>query len=444
MSMRLKLTILLALLFFASIGNAVFTFILEGQVENKLAWVIHTHEVINQSEKLLSTMTDAETGQRGFLLTGDAAYLEPYHHGLTYTEETIQKLMTLTEDNPVQHERLSSINLLIKNKFSELKQTITLVSDDEKHGVEKAIEIVKQNSGKKYMDDIRTHLMELNSEELILLEIRKGDFREYRAYITTLIGIEILFFIFLAIITSLFVNNNLFHPLKLLLKSTSKMEKGERQKIEDILPNDEMGYLLSKFYQMSEKVYEKTELLSYKAHHDELTGLYNRTGLGKEINDSIIDLNEGGGKLAVLFIDLNKFKQFNDTLGHEVGDAILKETAERLENAVRSDDVVFRHGGDEFVVLIKNIHDAQHIENVVKKIIKQFEYSMVLDDKSIEILLSIGIAIAPDDSVNGDEVLRFSDVAMYAAKNDKTCNHRFFDRSMLRRSGDNTPEDSTA
>lgn len=222
------------------------------------------------------------------------------------------------------------------------------------------------------------------------------------------------------------------------------MEKGERQKIEDILPNDEMGYLLSRFYQMSEKVYEKTELLSYRAHHDELTGLRNRAGLGKEINDSIIDLNEGGGKLAVLFIDLNKFKQFNDTLGHEVGDTILKETAERLENAVRSGDVVFRHGGDEFVVLIKNIHDARHIENVVKKIIKQFEYSMVFGNKSIEISPSIGIAIAPDDSVNGDEVLRFSDVAMYAAKNDKTCNHRFFDRSMLRRSGDNTPEYSTA
>lgn len=444
MSIRLKLTILLALLFVASIGNTIFTFVLESHAGNKLTWVIHTHEVINQSEKLLSTMTNAETGQRGFLLTGDAAYLEPYHHGLSSTEETLKKLMVLTEDNQSQQERLSNIHLLVKEKFSELKKTISLVSDDKKQGKERAIDIVKKNTGKKYMDDIRSHLMEFSSEELILLEKRKGDFREYRAYITTLIGIEILFFIFLAILTTFFINNSLFHPLKLLLSSTSKMEKGERQKIEDILPNDEMGYLLSKFYQMSEKVYEKTEWLSYRANHDELTGLNNRAGLGKEINDSIIDLNEGGGKLAVLFVDLNKFKQFNDTFGHDVGDAILKETAERLENAVRSDDVVFRHGGDEFVVLIKNIDDVRHVENVVKKIIQKFESPVMFGDKSIKISLSIGIAIAPDDTVNGDEILRFSDVAMYAAKRDKTCNHRFFDRSMLRRSGDNTPEDSTA
>jgi diguanylate cyclase (GGDEF)-like protein len=443
MSMRFKLTILLVLLFVASIGNAIFTFILESHVENKLTWVIHTHEVINKSEKLLSTMTDAETGQRGFLLTGDAAYLDPYHRGVSSAEENFKILVELTADNQSQQERLLNIYPLIQKKFSELKETISLVSDDNKQGREKSIGIVKKNIGKKYMDDIRSRLMEFNNEERFLLEIRKGDFREYRAYITTLIGIEILFFIFMGIITIFFINNNLFHPLKLLLEITSKMEKGERHKVEDILSDDEMGYLLSRFYQMSEKVYEKTELLSYRAHHDELTGLKNRTGVGKEINDSIVSLNKSSGKLAVLFVDLNKFKQFNDTLGHDAGDAILKETAERLGNAVRSDDVVFRHGGDEFIVVIKSIVDVRHVEHVVEKIIQKFEPPVMLDGKSIEISLSIGVAIAPDDTVNGEEILKFSDVAMYAAKRDKTSNHRFFDRSMLRRSGDNTPENST-
>ncbi|HEB28589.1 MAG TPA: diguanylate cyclase [Porticoccus sp.] len=444
MSIRLKLTILLILLFSASIGNAIFTFVMESHVEKKLIWVLHTHEVINQSEKLLSSMTDAETGQRGFLLTGDATYLEPYHHGLSSAEESFKILMELTADNQSQQERLSNIHLLIKEKFDELKKTISWMSDDKKQGKERAIDLVKKNIGKKYMDDIRSHLMEFNNEELMLLETRKGDFRESRAYITILIVIEIIFFIFLGIITTFFINNNLFHPLKLLLKNTSKMEKGERQKIEDILPDDEMGYLLSRFYKMSEKVYEKTELLSYRAHHDELTGLRNRAGVGKEINDSIVDLNESSGKLAVLFVDLNKFKQFNDALGHDAGDAILKETAERLGNAVRSDDVVFRYGGDEFIVVINNIVDVRHVENVVKNIMQKFEPPVMFGGKSIEISLSIGVAIAPDDTANGEEMLKFSDVAMYAAKRDKTCSHRFFDRSMLRRSGDNTSEDSTA
>jgi diguanylate cyclase (GGDEF)-like protein len=444
MSVRLKLTILLALLFIASIGNAIFTFVLEGHVEKKLTWVIHTHEVINKSEKLLSTMTDAETGQRGFLLTGDIAYLEPYHRGVSFAEENLKVLLELTNDNQGQQERLLNIQKIMNKKFDELRETISWVSGGKEQGKEAALVIVKKNTGKKYMDDIRMALVEFNNEELVLLEIRKGDFKEYRAYITTLIGIEVLFFIFMALITMFFINNNLFRPLKLLLASTSKMEKGERQTVEGLLPDDEMGYLLSKFYQMSEKVYEKTELLSFKANHDELTGLRNRVGVEKEIKDSMVGMNEGRGKLAVLFVDLNKFKQFNDTLGHDAGDAILKETAERLGNAVRSGDVVFRHGGDEFVVVIKNIADVRHIENVVEKIIKKFEPPLTFSGNSIEISVSIGVAVAPDDTVNGEEMLKFSDVAMYAAKRDEVCGYRFFNRSMLRRSGDNALEDSSA
>lgn len=444
MSMRFKLIVLLAILFIASIGNSAFTFILEDHAEKKLTSVMHIHELIHTSEKLLSTMTDTETGQRGFLLTGNSSYLEPYHNGLLSAVESLKTLVELTEDDQIQQERLSNIQSLMQKKFAELRETISLANDDNKQGKERAIEIVKRNSGKIYMDEIRHLLMEFNNEERILLETRKGDFREFRAYVTILVAIEVLFFVFMGIFTVFFINSNLFQPLKLLLESTSKMEKGERQKVEDILPNDEMGYLLSRFYQMSEKVYEKAELLSYRAHHDELTGLKNRTGVEKEINDSIVNLKESSEKLAILFIDLNKFKQLNDTLGHDAGDAILKETAERLDNAVRSDDVVFRHGGDEFIVVIKNIVDVRHIENVVEKIIQKFESPVMFDSKSIEMSLSIGVAIAPDDTANGEEMLKFSDVAMYAAKRDKTCNHRFFDRSMLRRSGDNTLEDSTA
>jgi len=237
-------------------------------------------------------------------------------------------------------------------------------------------------------------------------------------------------------ITAFFLKGNLFNPLKMLLLNTAKMERGERQEVVDLLPNDEMGYLLSRFYKMSEKILEKTELLDFKSKHDELTGLRNRVGLQDEINDSIKSLKNHDTKMAVIFIDLNKFKQLNDSLGHDAGDLVLKETAIRLEESVRSEDAVFRQGGDEFIVVIKNITDASQVEKIVTKILNRFKPPVIFHGNSIDILLSIGISISPDDTINADEIIKFSDVAMYEAKRDNIINYKFFDRGMLKRGSD--------
>ncbi len=433
MSIRLKLTLLLVFLFTASIGNTVFTFLLESYGEEKLKWMIHTQEVIFESEKLLSTMTDAETGQRGFLLTGNPSYLEPYHFGVLSARKHLDELLKLTADNATQQKRLKGINELMKKKFEELKVTIEL---SQKGNNREALKIVNQDLGKTIMDNIRNQLVAFKNEERILLEKRDGDYRESRAQITTLMTIEILFFIFLGLLTALFVKGNLFNPLKLLLLNTSKMERGERQEVSDLLPANEMGYLLSRFYQMSEKVLEKTEILDYSAKHDELTGLKNRAELYDLINDSIARLENLDTKMAVIFIDLNKFKQLNDSLGHDAGDLVLKETAIRLEASVRSEDVVFRQGGDEFVLVINNISDASQVEKIVTKIIDRFKQPVMFSGNSISILLSIGIAISPDDTSNADEMIKFSDVAMYEAKRDIIAEYKFFNPGMLKRGSD--------
>jgi len=433
MSIRLRLTLLLMFLFTSAIGNTTFIFMLESYGEDKLQWVIHTHEVIIESEKLLSTMTAAETGQRGFLLTRNPSYLEPYHSSVFVSKTHIEVLKALTIDNLSQVVRLKKISASMEKKFKELEATI-LLSQQGQH--QEALRLVQENLGKKYMDSIRAELLSFKNAELLLLEKRKGDFRESKAQVTTLIVIEIVFFIFMGFLTAFFVKWNLFNPLNLLMSCTEKMEKGEKQNIADLLPNDEMGYLLSRFYQMSEKVMEETELLTYSASHDELTGLKNRSGIYNEINESILSLGKKKSKLAVIFIDLNKFKQLNDTLGHDAGDFILKETAERLEDAVRSEDLVFRLGGDEFMLVIKNLHDVTQAENVVTKIISRFEAPALFNGHSIAISLSIGIAIAPDDSTNADEMMKLSDIAMYQAKRDKEVLYKFFDKTMLKRESD--------
>ena len=155
-----------------------------------------------------------------------------------------------------------------------------------------------------------------------------------------------------------------------------------------------------------------------------------------EIEDVIDDLKKFKTKFAVLFIDLNKFKELNDTLGHDAGDVMLKEVSSRLQSSVRSDDIVFRMGGDEFLILTKNIKDTLEVENIVSNIFETTKSSVMIQGQPIEISLSIGIAISPDDTESSDQILKYSDIAMYEAKRDKETDYKFFDKSMLKRSND--------
>jgi diguanylate cyclase (GGDEF)-like protein len=436
MSLRIKLSLLLLSLFVFSIGNTLFTFVLDRFAEEKLGWVIHTHEVLNSAEKLLSSMTDAETGQRGYLLTGDPAYLDPYLKGLSSSELSFIKLYSLTSDNPKQTKRLNNIKIFMEKMFEELKITIELYKSENTEDKRKAIDILKKNSGKEIMDEIRLEIISFENDENILLDKRMDDLRESGAQITAAIIIEIILFVFIGIMTIFFIREKLFSPLRLLLSNAEKMERGEKQKIQDILPKDEMGYLLSRFYQVSEKIYANTEALTYEANHDSLTGLANRVGVDIVIKDSIASIAGSNSKMAVLFIDLNKFKQLNDTLGHDAGDAVLKETANRLKETLRSDDVAFRLGGDEFVIVLNDISEISHIKTVVANVLEKFKFPFTFNNDPIKICLSIGIAIAPDNSSNSEEILKFSDIAMYMAKHDKTHNYCFFDKAMLKRESD--------
>ncbi len=433
MSIRLRLSFIIVALFLSAISNSFLTHWL-GQVgEEKMKWVNHTHEVLYATERFLSAMKDAETGQRGYLLTEDLSYLEPYYSGLKLAKEEMSNLNSITTNKPEQKELLIKINNQMQYKFEELSETISLVQNGEK---EKALELVMINKGKEYMDTIRGYFSTFTNNEMILLERRKGDLKEYKAVLTTLVFVEIVFFIGLYLATFWFLNKNLFLPLKLLVKTAEKVEKGKKLEASDIVDKDEVGILLSAFYNMAEKVYERERSLDHKAKHDSLTGLKNRETVLQDIEESIAKSQKSKTKIAILFIDLNSFKQVNDTLGHDFGDFILKEAALRFSLSVRSSDTIFRLGGDEFLIIIKNIENISHVFGVIKKIQNEFSVPMVFKGKSIDISISIGVSISPDDSVNSDELIEYSDIAMYASKKDKGNSYQLFDRSMLKRVGD--------
>lgn len=435
MSIRFKLSFLITLLFIAATSNSLFTFWLESLGEEKLKWVNHTHEVLYTTENFLAHMTDAETGQRGFLLTKDISYLEPYHNGIALAKDEYLKLKNLTSDNAVQQEILAKIKKQMDLKFEELAETILLSQSGDDAA---ALAIVKNNHGKQVMDTLRIHVSSFTNNELILLEKRKGDFRENRAEITTLIFVEAVLFVFLSLVTFLFLHKSVFAPLKLLLKSAEKVEKGHKLEATDILETNEMGNLLSAFYVMGDKVYEREKTLNYKAKHDNLTGLRNRTTVKEEIEQTLVKAKEERRFTAILFMDLNKFKEINDTLGHEVGDLVLIKTAQRLTKSIRKSDIAFRLGGDEFLVILKHLKDTEHVYRVIEKIQTAFNAPADIKGNAIDISLSIGVAVAPEDSNDASQLMEYADVAMYAAKRDDSTDFTRFSVSMLNRSTDKT------
>jgi diguanylate cyclase (GGDEF)-like protein len=156
------------------------------------------------------------------------------------------------------------------------------------------------------------------------------------------------------------------------------------------------------------------ERVRFLAEHDLLTGLPNRTLLQREIARRIGGL--GGGRLALLFIDLDRFKTINDSLGHQTGDALLVEAASRLKRAVDVDDFVARLGGDEFLVCVTLGPEGRRDIDIARAILSALEQPIVVGDRDLVVSASIGISRCPDDGDDLDTLMRHADLAMYAAK----------------------------
>jgi diguanylate cyclase (GGDEF)-like protein/PAS domain S-box-containing protein len=168
----------------------------------------------------------------------------------------------------------------------------------------------------------------------------------------------------------------------------------------------------------------------HMAYHDSLTGLPNRALLSDRLDRAMLAAQRSGRKLAVMFIDLDRFKTINDSLGHMTGDQLLKEVASRLCRAVRASDTVARLGGDEFVVLVPGIRAVDEASQVADKMIEALAESFPLEGRNLHITPSIGISIYPDDGADVEALMRNADSAMYHAKASGRNNYQFFLEAM--------------
>jgi diguanylate cyclase (GGDEF)-like protein len=172
------------------------------------------------------------------------------------------------------------------------------------------------------------------------------------------------------------------------------------------------------------------ERLHHIAHHDVLTGLLNRLSLNGRMDQALATARRDGSRVAVMFIDLDRFKVINDTLGHHVGDELLIEVARRLRSSVRDSDVVARLGGDEFVIMLSGVEHAGSVAMVAEKLVFSIGHPYHVDGHDLYTSPSIGIAIFPTDGNDGQTLMKNADAAMYHAKASGRNNFQFFDARM--------------
>ena len=194
--------------------------------------------------------------------------------------------------------------------------------------------------------------------------------------------------------------------------------------------NNEALFYIASFADISERK-KAEERISHLAHHDILTGLQNRFSLEDRLEQALSFANRDQSMVALFFIDLDRFKNINDSLGHHAGDKLLIEVADRLKNCVRDSDIVARVGGDEFVIVLTGMNDANQAAFVAESLLTEVSKPYVIDEHKLETSPSIGISIYPNDGSTVDKLMRNADIAMYHAKEEGRNTYHFFTDSML-------------
>ncbi len=185
------------------------------------------------------------------------------------------------------------------------------------------------------------------------------------------------------------------------------------------LPRDraaETRALAEAFEEMRNEIRLRQARLDFLAHHDPLTSLPNRILFRDRLQHAVERARRHGQRVGLLFLDLDRFKQINDSLGHEAGDQLLQGAAERLARCVRHIDTVARLGGDEFAVLVEDVEQMQQLVVVAQKILRAFEAPFAVMGRQLRVTTSIGIAIAPADGDDVDTLIKNADAAMYHSK----------------------------
>jgi len=378
-----------------------------------------------------------------YLFEEDSIYIKSHLNIKDYTEQN--KLAHIEMAKELNNSFFNSLSKDVNAKISIIDNTINMKSSLYVLSDNKLLDDieVKQNFRYYYSDLFINTInnivgIEVSLDKQVLLEALNE------------IRIQIFFIIVVIVLLMLYILNFLLSKLlgnsfKTLMHQIQKIEKYDYSNSEVLKTGDELEVIsrnvnnLALALNAREHELQATyDNLLYSSNHDELTQLANRRHFLNELETSIKNATKNHNKLALLFIDLDQFKDINDTLGHNIGDKLLQSVAARLKEIVDDFGMIGRLGGDEFVILIDDITNENVIEYLAIDIMTLFKDKFEVLDLNLSVSASIGISIFPDNANSGLELLKQSDLAMYHAKESGRNNYCFFSKELI-----NTLEEKT-
>jgi diguanylate cyclase (GGDEF)-like protein len=232
-----------------------------------------------------------------------------------------------------------------------------------------------------------------------------------------------LLFLLAGVIAAVVLAEKITRPILELYRRVKQSDGTEATLCSPMGTDDEIDALAKVFD-------EHSLMLQYQARHDTLTSLPNRLLFIDRLEQAIAASRGGGALVAVLFLDLDHFKEINDSFGHTVGDELLKNTALLLAKATRKSDTIARLGGDEFTVLLPDLHHENALIDIVNGVIESFKEIQRIGEHEFYVTCSIGIALYPQNGTTSEEILKNADAAMYRAKEQGRNNYRFYTEDM--------------
>lgn len=234
-----------------------------------------------------------------------------------------------------------------------------------------------------------------------------------------------------------FVFRRLTQPLNRVMGQIEKIEQSDYTPSAPVQTGDELEMISDNINQLAQTIQKRErELkaskkdLEFLSFYDALTNLPNRRLFLSRLEYALHKAHTNGTKLAILFLDIDQFKQINDTLGHNVGDKLLQAVATQLNHLIRSVDTLARIGGDEFILMIENVEDVKILEKTAEKILALFNEPFLLDEHILNTTVSIGISVSPEDGEDTVTLIKHADMAMYHSKDHGHNGYSFFSQQL--------------
>lgn len=329
-------------------------------------------------KEVKSAVSSSEAGQRNYIITEKKDYLERSLESLKATASQLNEIRELVSDDSTEAEKTNLLQSLIGARSVQFESALDQLRKGNKTA---AFHAVTTEAAKKTLESTDRLFDEFSASQGALFarrteELQKSShFSLVTFYVATFCGLLLLGLVYYLVYRDI----------------------AERRQAE--------------------------ERLRVVATHDPLTALPNRTLLHERLSHALAKAQRYGRQIAVLVIDLDRFKNFNDTLGHEAGDRLLKIAAERISDCLRETDTMARQGGDEFVVLMDDLSDLDPVGGVSQRILDAMANPFVVDGRDLLLTASIGISVFPED---GRTLLRNADIAMYRAKEKGRNTYQFY------------------